>query len=152
MDIVNREKRSQMMAGIRGKNTKPEVLIRKLLHACGFRFRLHDKTLPGKPDIILKRHKVVVCVDGCFWHGHQGCHLFKIPKSNTDFWKDKIESNIRRDGKVTSEILDMGWRLIRVRECAIKGKTRLDLKEIEVALTDFICGNGADSIELTGRN
>lgn len=108
MDIVSREKRSRMMAGIRGKNTGPEALIRKLLHARGFRFRLHDRTLPGKPDIILKRHRVVVFVDGCFWHGHRGCHLFKVPESNTDFWKDKIEGNIQRDKKAESGILDEG--------------------------------------------
>jgi DNA mismatch endonuclease (patch repair protein) len=95
-DIVDSKTRSRMMSGIKGKNTKPEILIRSLLHRNGFRFRIHEKNLPGKPDIVLKRYQAVIFVHGCFWHRHL-CHLFKWPKTRPDFWRDKINKNVIND-------------------------------------------------------
>ena len=118
-----------MMSGIRGRDTKPELLLRKGLHAMGFRYKLHDKSLPGKPDLVFPRYRAVIFVNGCFWHGHD-CHLFKWPKSRKDFWREKIKSNIDRDRLVTSQLKEQGWRVLRVWECAIKGRTRIGLDEV----------------------
>ena len=118
-----------MMSGIRGRDTKPELLLRKGLHAMGFRYKLHDKSLPGKPDLVFPRYRAVILVNGCFWHGHD-CHLFKWPKSREDFWREKIKSNIDRDRLVTSQLKEQGWRVLRVWECAIKGRTRIGLDEV----------------------
>lgn len=124
VDIVSPEKRSEMMAGIRGKDTKPEVAIRKALFALGWRYRIHDKRLPGKPDLVFVKQKAVVFVEGCFWHGHD-CHLFKWPSSRQEFWETKIEGNRQRDMRVRSELQALRWRHLTVWECAIKGRTRL---------------------------
>ena len=97
-DVVDRETRSRMMAGIRGKDTKPELTIRKAIHARGFRYRIHDRRLPGKPDMVFPRYRAVILVNGCFWHGHN-CHLFKWPSTRVDFWKTKIERNREKDGE-----------------------------------------------------
>lgn len=123
-DVVSREKRSQMMAGIKGKNTRPEIAIRKALFALGYRFRIHDTRLPGKPDVVFPGRKAVLFVEGCFWHQHD-CHLFKMPSSRQDFWRNKIESNKRRDVRVRDELQAQGWRYLTVWECALKGRTRL---------------------------
>lgn len=112
-----------MMSGIKGVDTKPELIIRRGLHARGFRFRLHDKTLPGKPDLVLKKYNAVIFVNGCFWHKHD-CHLFKWPKTRPTFWRKKIEGNAARDEKNVQALLDTGWRVMVVWECALKGKTR----------------------------
>ena len=117
------------MSGIRGRDTKPELLLRKGLHAMGFRYKLHDKSLPGKPDLVFPRYRAVILVNGCFWHGHD-CHLFKWPKSREDFWREKIKSNIDRDRLVTSQLEEQGWRVLRVWECALKGRTRIGLDEV----------------------
>lgn len=109
-----------MMAGIKGKNTKPEIIVRKALHAAGFRFRLHDKKLPGKPDIVLKKHNAAIFVHGCFWHGHQ-CEQFRWPKSRKEFWRSKITGNQQRDAAVTKTLLAAGWRILLVWECALRG-------------------------------
>ena len=126
------------MSGIRGKNTKPEILVRKLLHAAGFRFRLHRKDLPGKPDIVVPKYKVAIFVNGCFWHGHENCHLFRLPKSNTEFWEAKIAGNIKRDKKKQAELLDSGWRVLVIWECALKGKLKLRDSELDEAMIKFI--------------
>ena len=118
-----------MMSGIRGRDTKPELLLRKGLHAMGFRYKLHDKSLPGKPDLVFPRYRAVIFVNGCFWHGHD-CHLFKWPKSRKDFWREKIKSNIDRDRLVTSQLKEQGWRVLRVWECALKGRTRIGMDEV----------------------
>jgi DNA mismatch endonuclease (patch repair protein) len=112
-----------MMSGIRNKDTKPEMIVRKGLHAHGFRFRLHDKTLPGKPDLVLRRYNAVILVHGCFWHGHR-CHLFKQPKSRTHFWAPKIEANKQRDARAYEKLRSDGWRVAEVWECALKGRTK----------------------------
>ncbi|TPL38891.1 very short patch repair endonuclease [Mesorhizobium sp. B2-4-6] len=128
-DIVTPEIRSQMMAGIRGKNTKPELVLRRGLHAAGFRFRLHDRSLPGNPDIVFPRYRAVLFAHGCFWHGHD-CHLFKWPSSRPDFWRTKIHRNREVDARVTASLQQAGWRQGIVWECALKGRTRLPIEAV----------------------
>lgn len=120
MDVATR---SRMMSGIRGRNTKPEIFIRQALHARGFRFRLHVKSLPGKPDLVLPKYKVVVFVHGCFWHGHE-CRYFKVPKTRSDFWLEKIGKNQLRDRLQVSSLMALGWRVLIVWECAIRTMKR----------------------------
>ncbi len=120
VDVVDTATRSRMMAGIKGKNTQPERLVRSLLHRQGFRFRLNVRELPGKPDIVLPRYHAVIFVNGCFWHGHDCVH-FKWPKTRTDFWRHKIEGNRANDQKVTQALLATGWRVGIVWECSLKG-------------------------------
>ena len=124
MDIVNKEKRSKMMSGIRSQNTKPELLIRKGLFKLGFRYRINSKVF-GKPDIVLKKYNAVIFIHGCFWHGHIGCENFKIPKSNTSFWVNKIDKNRKRDAEVLNYLHATGWRICIIWECAIRGKPQL---------------------------
>lgn len=112
------------MAAVSGKNTKPELLIRKALHRRGFRYRLHDRSLPGKPDLVLPKYKAVIFVNGCFWH-HHDCHLFKWPSTRKEFWREKIEGNRARDIEAVKRLRSTGWRVLTVWECALKGKTRL---------------------------
>ena len=113
-----------MMAGIRGKDTKPELLIRSALHRRGFRFRLHRSDLPGKPDLVFPKRGAVILVHGCFWHGHD-CHLFRWPKTREQFWREKIGSNVARDRKQYVELREAGWRVAIIWECALKGLHRL---------------------------
>jgi len=135
-DVVDPATRSRMMSGIRGKNTKPELLIRKALHARGFRYRLHCD-LPGKPDICLPRHRAVIFVHGCFWHGH-GCHLFKWPKTRPEFWRAKIGRNCEVDRAAEQRLSDEGWRVATIWECAVKGKSRLALDEVATNCADWL--------------
>lgn len=111
------------MAAIKGKNTKPEMIVRKYLFSRGLRFRVQVRKLPGTPDIVLPKYKTVVFVNGCFWHGHEGCKYFRLPKSNIEFWKEKIERNIERDTRNEADLKALGWRVIRVWECDIKAAT-----------------------------
>ena len=127
-DVVDPATRSRMMSGIRGKNTKPELLIRKALHARGFRYRLHCD-LPGKPDICLPKHRAVVFVHGCFWHGHD-CHLFKWPSTRPEFWRAKIERNRAVDAAAEKALEEAGWRVAVVWECALKGRLRRPLDQV----------------------
>lgn len=119
VDVVDVATRSRMMSGIQGKNTKPEITIRKALHALGFRYRLHVKDLPGQPDLVLPKYNAILFVHGCFWHGHD-CRYFKVPKSRTDFWLEKIIKNQERDLVQISELLNRGWRVLVVWECAVR--------------------------------
>ncbi|WP_062346481.1 very short patch repair endonuclease [Novosphingobium sp. CCH12-A3] len=128
-DIVPADVRSRMMAGIRATNTKPELLLRKGLHARGLRFRLHDPALPGKPDIVFTRHRAVILAHGCFWHGHD-CHLFKWPSTRPDFWRSKIARNREVDARTDAALANAGWRQAVVWECALKGRTRLPLDNV----------------------
>jgi len=123
-DTVTPEVRSRMMAGIKGKDTKPEKAVRSSLHRLGFRFHVHRTDLPGRPDLVFPKHRAVIFVHGCFWHGHD-CHLFKWPKTRSDFWRNKISSNVARDSRNLSALADMGWRVATIWECAIKGRARL---------------------------
>jgi DNA mismatch endonuclease (patch repair protein) len=123
VDIVDAATRSRMMAGIQGKNTKPEILIRKALHARGFRFRLHVKNLPGKPDLVLPKYNAVLFVHGCFWHGH-ACPYFRVPQTRADFWLEKIGKNQIRDRFHEMSLLGQGWRVLVVWECAVRSMKR----------------------------
>lgn len=124
VDTVDSATRSRMMSGIRGKDTKPEILIRKALHAKGFRYSLHPTSLPGKPDIVLPKWRVAIFVHGCFWHLH-GCRLSKIPSNNTDFWTQKLNLNRLRDEVVKQKLLTHGWRVATLWECSTRGKQAL---------------------------
>lgn len=114
------EQRHRCMAAIKGKDTKPELIVRKYLFSRGLRFRVQVRKLPGNPDIVLPKYKTVVFVDGCFWHGHEGCRFFRLPKSNVEFWKAKIERNVARDIRTEAELKMLGWRVLRVWECDIR--------------------------------
>ena len=128
-DIVDAATRSRMMSGIKGKNTKPEIQTRKALFRQGYRYRLHDKHLPGKPDMVLKKYHTVIFIHGCFWHGHD-CHLFKWPKTRPAFWKKKINRNREKDNEVITQLKAAGWKIITVWECALKGKGRYPLETV----------------------
>ena len=118
------ERRHYNMTRIHGKDTKPEILVRKYLFNRGLRFRKNDKRLPGHPDIVFPKYKTVVFINGCFWHGHEGCKYFVMPKSNVEFWQKKIRTNIERDAAITSKLLGLGWTVRVVWECELKAKTR----------------------------
>ena len=119
-DVHTPEQRSYNMSRIHGKNTKPEELVRKYLFSQGFRYRKNDAKLPGKPDIVLPKYKTVIFVNGCFWHGHEGCRYFVWPKNNAEFWKEKITRNIRRDKNNHQLLVEQGWRVIDIWECELK--------------------------------
>lgn len=141
-DIVDQATRSRMMSGIRGTNTKPEIRIRSLLHRHGFRFRIHSRQLPGKPDIVLPRYRAVVFVHGCFWHGHN-CPLFKMPSTRQEFWHAKIERNRNNDAHVIDSLLCSGWRVAIIWECAMRGRNRLDDVILAKKLTVWITSDEA---------
>lgn len=142
-DVMTSEQRSRCMAAIKGKDTKPEMIVRKYLFSQGLRFRVQVRKLPGTPDIVLPKYKTVVFVNGCFWHGHEGCKYFRLPKSNVKFWKEKIERNIERDRESMLALLDMGWKVIRVWECELRNKANREgtLNKIYISITSP-AGNG----------
>lgn len=139
MDIVDRQTRSRMMAGIKGRNTKPEISIRRFLHAHGFRFRLHVSNLPGCPDIVLPKYRLCIFVQGCFWHHHPGCRFATIPKTRQDFWLTKFAANQERDERVRGMLIKAGWRVLEIWECGLKspGMGGLDW------LPDYIIGQSS---------
>lgn len=147
-DIVAPDVRSRMMSGIRGRNTKPEVALRSALHRRGFRFRLHGRELPGKPDMVFPKYGAVVFVHGCFWHGHD-CHLFKWPKSRSVFWREKISGNMNRDRKQLLELTSRGWRVATVWECAVRGRLRLPIDEVAGRCADWL-QSGEPELDLRG--
>lgn len=118
------EQRHRCMSAIKGKDTKPEIMVRKYLFSRGLRYRVNDKKLPGSPDIVLKKYGVVIFIDGCFWHGHKGCKYYHLPSTNVDFWKTKITRNIARDYVNNVDLELAGWRVIRLWECEVKTKTK----------------------------
>lgn len=122
-DVHSKEIRSYNMSRIKGKNTKPEMLVRQFLHANGFRYKLHDKKLPGKPDIVLPKYKTVIFVHGCFWHGHKNCKYFVVPKTRTEWWLNKINGNIANDAKAAKALKKGGWKVIYFWECKLKAVT-----------------------------
>lgn len=138
-DIVSSEKRSEMMSRIGGKNTKPEVLVRKALHAAGYRFRLHRKDLPGTPDIVLPGRKLAIFVNGCFWHGHQDCRLAKVPSTRTEFWAEKLRRNRERDLQAIDELRAQNWRVLVVWECFVRTTAKENVLDKE--LSDWISNN-----------
>jgi DNA mismatch endonuclease (patch repair protein) len=117
VDVVDKETRSRMMSGIRGRNTKPELQVRKALHAKGFRFRLHVRKLPGTPDLVFPKYRTVVFVHGCFWHRHEHCKFAATPKTNSDFWEKKLSANRDRDIKKIAQLQSLGWRVLTIWEC-----------------------------------
>lgn len=121
-DVHSKTVRSYNMSRIRNKDTKPEITVRKFLFSKGFRYRVNDNKLPGKPDIVLPKYKTVIFVNGCFWHGHENCKYFKLPSTRTEWWKDKIEGNIKNDIKKHAQLRDAGFKVIVVWECEVKSK------------------------------
>ncbi|MBA4132925.1 MAG: very short patch repair endonuclease [Hyphomicrobium sp.] len=136
-DTVSPEVRSRMMSGIRGRDTRPEMILRKGLHAAGFRFRLHDRALPGRPDMVFPRRRAVLFAHGCFWHGHD-CHLFRWPASREEFWRTKIGRNREVDQRAAEQLGAAGWRHGVVWECALKGRTRLPLADVIEACASWL--------------
>lgn len=132
MDVVDAATRSRMMAGIRAKDTRPEMIVRKALHRLGLRYRLHVKTLPGKPDLVFSKYWVALFVHGCFWHRHNECRFAYIPKTNREFWVNKFDLNQKRDNFVFEQLHALGWRVLIVWECQIKTQSFKNLvKEIK---------------------
>ena len=140
-DTLTKEKRSWNMSRITGKNTKPEILLRSLLHREGFRFRLHDKRLPGKPDIVLPRHRTVVFVNGCFWHRHENCKYAYTPKSRQKFWSKRFEETVKRDKKKKEMLTKMGWQVIVVWECELKKQPEKIIADISSRLLESAHGD-----------
>ncbi|WP_426672033.1 very short patch repair endonuclease [Mucilaginibacter sp. McL0603] len=124
-DVHSKETRSFNMSRIRSKDTKPEMLVRKFLFSQGFRYKLHDKSLPGKPDIVLPKYKTVILIHGCFWHGHEGCKYYVVPKTRTVWWTDKIRRNSVNDLKSFYGLQALGWKVITIWECKLKTKQLL---------------------------
>ena len=124
MDKLTKEQRHRCMSAIKGKNTKPELLVRKFLFGRGFRYRLNHPRLPGHPDLVLRKYRTVIFVNGCFWHGHEGCKYYVLPKTNVEFWKNKIERKRSRDIEERQLRTAMGWRCITFWECQLKPKVR----------------------------
>lgn len=148
-DVLTPAQRRLNMSRIRGCDTKPEMLLRKALHARGLRFRLHRRDLPGRPDLVFSRYRSCLLVHGCFWHGHN-CTLFQWPATRKVFWEDKIASNRRRDHEMLKKLLDTGWRVLVVWECGLRGPRRRDFSTIIDECVDFITGSSAQA-EIVGR-
>jgi len=140
MDIFDQATRSKIMRAVKSKDTKPELMVRSALHGLGFRFRLHDKTLPGKPDLVFKKYRAVVFVHGCYWHRHSDCKLASNPKQNKAFWDQKFTRNLRRDGEVYFQLKTQGWRTAVVWECSIRNKQ--DLPETVQSLATWLKTGG----------
>ncbi|MFZ6813778.1 very short patch repair endonuclease [Undibacterium sp. Rencai35W] len=128
MDTIGPEQRSRVMAAIKSCNTKPELAVRRMLHALGFRFRLHRKDLPGRPDIVLPKYKTVVLVNGCFWHQHAGCKLASRPASHQEYWEPKLDRNIERDKANCAKLTALGWRVVMIWECELRDASDVSLR------------------------
>lgn len=135
-DIVDSKVRSRMMSGIRAKDTKPEMMVRRYLHGLGFRYRLHNRSLPGRPDIVLPKYNTIIFVHGCFWHRHSGCSLAYMPKSNAEAWQKKFESNVNRDKKVWAELTNAGWKVIIVWECSLRKNANKSLEALSNSIIE----------------
>ncbi|WP_080439938.1 very short patch repair endonuclease [Burkholderia ubonensis] len=140
IDVLTPEQRRFNMSRIGGRHTRPELLLRQGLHARGLRFRLHGRDLPGCPDLVFPKYGVCLFVNGCFWHGH-GCTLFKMPKTRAEFWENKIAGNRQRDARATATLLDLGWRVLVVWECAIRGRYRIGIDEVLDICERFLVGD-----------
>ena len=141
VDTLTKEKRSWNMSRITGRNTKPEILLRSLLHREDFRFRLHDKRLPGKPDIVLPRHRTVIFVNGCFWHRHNNCEYAYTPKSRQEFWLNKFQGTVQRDQEKQKMLADLGWQVLIVWECELRRNSSLIVSDISSKLLGCLHGN-----------
>ena len=136
-DIVDIETRSRMMSGIKGRNTAPEIIIRRALHSRGFRFRIHSNSLPGKPDLLLPKYRAAIFIHGCFWHGHD-CRYFKLPQTRTEFWREKIQKNRTRDACQINKIETAGWRVLVVWECAVRWMNRQKSELLVDLISDWL--------------
>lgn len=125
MDSLTPAQRSERMSRIKGKNTKPELIVRSLIHRMGYRYRLHGKGLPGRPDLVFTGRRKVIFVHGCFWHRHEGCRLARLPKSRLDFWRPKLEANAERDKEVERRVTELGWKILIIWECEVKNEAAL---------------------------
>lgn len=132
-DTLSPTERGERMSRIHGKDTKPEILVRRLIHSMGYRYRLHAKDLPGHPDLVFRSRKKAILVHGCFWHQHQECRQYRMPKTKTDFWIPKLEANKRRDSANQAKLLEMGWSLLILWECQLK-----DLETLAKRIKDFL--------------
>jgi len=151
VDKVSTEIRSHIMASIKGKDTKPEMVIRRTLHSLGFRYKLHVKDLPGCPDLVLPKYKAVIMVNGCFWHGH-GCHISNRPKSRSEYWEQKIAKNKARDERSNIKLYELGWRVATIWECAIIGKRNYSKDEIARLLSAWLQNSPQEfAFELSGN-
>lgn len=149
VDVLTPEQRHLNMSRIRGRDTKPEMLIRHGLHARGFRYRLQDRRLPGRPDLVFPRYHAVVFIHGCFWHGH-GCPMFKLPVTRQEFWATKIASNRARDERATTALLELGWRVANVWECSIRGPAKLTGDEVITRCQTFLLSEELTLIDISG--
>jgi DNA mismatch endonuclease, patch repair protein len=138
-DIVDKQTRSRMMAGIRGKDTQPEMALRRALHVRGFRFRLHSKNVPGRPDLIFRKYRAVVFVHGCFWHRHTDCRYSTMPATRPDFWQAKFKTNVARDSTVRATLIEAGWRVATVWECALRKPDKVQATAAN--LSDWLLSN-----------
>lgn len=151
VDVVSPDVRSRIMSGIRGKNTKPELMVRSHLHRAGFRFRLHAKDLPGKPDMLFPKYGAVLFVNGCFWHGHgPACNLFRWPQSREAFWQEKIRRNVERDQAHIISLLAMDYRVGVIWECALRGRQRLPLDAVIGRCSDWL-KSGNSRLDIHGH-
>jgi DNA mismatch endonuclease, patch repair protein len=150
VDVLSPQQRRLNMSRIRGRDTAPELVIRRALHALGFRFRLQARKLPGRPDLVFPKHGAVIFVHGCFWHGH-GCHLFKWPATRKEFWKDKIAGNRARDDIALAKLEAEGWRVLTIWECAVKGTGRLPITDVIAGCEEFLCNADVASETIQGR-
>lgn len=139
-DVLTPQQRHRCMSHIRSKATKPEMVVRRWLWAHGYRYRLNVKSVPGKPDIVMRRYRTAIFVNGCFWHGHEGCKQFVLPKTNSYFWQDKIERNRTRDTRIYNELMNAGWQVIVIWACNLtKDKTEPTMQQVAVSLNrDFL--------------
>lgn len=148
IDVLTPAQRSENMRRIRGKDTKPEMIVRRGLHRRGFRFRLHVASLPGRPDLVFPRHRAIVQVSGCFWHGHD-CPMCRMPSTRPDFWAKKIAGNRERDRRTEEALGATGWRLLTVWECSLKGPARIAPDQLLDRCADFVRGD-AERDEISG--
>jgi len=149
MDVLTVEQRRLNMSRVRGRDTRPELAVRKALHACGLRYHLHVRALPGCPDLVFPAFRTVLFVNGCFWHGHD-CSLFKEPSTRADFWKQKIGRTVQRDHERTNALIAQGWRVLTVWECALRGRRRRTLPHIVSRCEQFIRSGTGDCLEIAG--
>jgi DNA mismatch endonuclease (patch repair protein) len=148
-DVHDRATRSRNMSAIKAKDTKPELMIRKILHGAGFRYRLHDKSLPRKPDLVFPKYNAVIFVHGCFWHKHQ-CHLFKWPGSRKEFWQAKINRNAEKDAESIKALQKSGWRTMTVWECCLKGKQKMEAEKLAKTIGAWLRSSSAE-LTLAGK-
>lgn len=148
-DVLTPEQRRRNMSRIHGRDTKPEMFVRRGLHASGFRYRLQDRQLPGRPDLVFPRYHAVIFVHGCFWHGHD-CPMFKLPATHREFWDAKIASNRSRDERTITVLLESGWRVATVWECSLRGSRRLPEDEVLRRCQTFLLSEEVTKIDISG--